>query len=76
MGMIWNKENPWEVKFALCKQYFEEHGDLNVPAGYVVNGVWLNKWINEQKQAYQGKRAGKYLTPERVERLAKLGVNF
>ena len=76
MGMIWNKENPWEVKFALCKQYFEEHGNLNVPAGYVVNGVWLNKWINEQKQAYQGKRAGKYLTPERVERLAKLGVNF
>lgn len=56
IGFTLEKSDPWEEKFLLAKAYFEEHGDLNVPAQYVVNGVWLNKWLNEQKQIAEGKR--------------------
>ena len=48
----------WDMMYEPAKRYYEEHGDLQVPAGYVAEGVWLNKWLNEQKQIYAGKRAG------------------
>jgi hypothetical protein len=47
---------------------------LNVPANYIVQGVWLNKWVNEQKQIYLGKRRGKVLTSEQIERLEAVGM--
>jgi len=76
LGMIWTKEDPWETKYRLAESYSNEHGNLNVPASYVVDGVWLNKWLNEQKQAFNGKRKNKQLTPERIERLKKIGMCF
>jgi hypothetical protein len=76
LGMIWTKEDTWETKYRLAESYSNEHGNLNVPASYVVDGVWLNKWLNEQKQAFNGKRKNKQLTPERIERLKKIGMCF
>ena len=74
IGMVWKKSDPWEQRYALAKRYYEEHGDLQVPAGYVAEGVWLNKWLNEQKQIYAGNRAGKSLTEERIRRLEEIGM--
>ena len=74
IGMVWKKSDPWEQRYALAKRYYEEHGDLQVPAGYVAEGVWLNKWLNEQKQIYAGNRAGKSLTEERIKRLEEIGM--
>lgn len=74
LGMCWEKEEPWEVRFQLAEAYYREHGDLNVPGDYVVEGVWLNKWLNEQKQIYRGHRPGKALTPRQITRLEKIGM--
>ncbi len=74
IGMVWNKPDSWETRFALAKNYFEEHGNLNVPTKYKVNGVCLYKWINEQRQVYIGNRDGKKLTPEQIERLESIGM--
>ena len=74
LGMIWQKPDAWEAKFALANQYFEEHGDLNVPPKYIADGVWLNKWLNEQKQIHDGNRAGKSLTAEQIQRLESIGM--
>lgn len=49
IGFVLEKIDPWEEKYQLDKDYFEKHGDLNIPGQYVVNGVWLSKWVNEQK---------------------------
>ena len=76
LGMIWQKPDAWEERFALAKQYFAEHGNLNVPPKYVANGVWLNKWLNEQKQIYDGNRPGKSLTAEQIQRLESIGMQW
>ena len=76
IGMLWKKEDPWETKFRLAENYFRSNGDLRVPAKYVVEGVWLNKWLNEQKQRYLGKRAGKKLTAEQIKRLEDIGIKW
>lgn len=75
IGFVLEKIDPWEEKFQLAKTYFEKHGDLNVPAQYVVNGVWLSKWVNEQKLIAEGKRK-KQLTPEQLSRLEAIGLRY
>ncbi len=73
IGMVWEKEDSWEVRFQLAKAYFEEYGNLRIPAGYKVNGIWLNKWVSEQRLIYQGKRKTT-LSPTRIKRLETIGM--
>lgn len=74
LGMIWVKPDSWEVRYALAKQYYEKHGDLNIPSQYIADGVWLSKWVSEQGQIYAGNRGGKRLTQEQIKRLEAIGM--
>lgn len=74
LGMVWAKPDSWEVRFDLARAFYLTYGNLNVPASYIVEGVWLNKWVNEQKQIYKGNRQGKQLTGEQIARLEAVGM--
>ncbi len=76
IGMIWDsyRDFSWKKRFSLAQAYYKEHGNLNVPAKYTVNGVWLNKWLNEQRQIYLSKRGSKCLPQEQISKLSSLGV--
>ena len=76
LGMVWKKPDSWETRYALTKAYYDAHGNLDVPGNYVVDGVWLGKWLNEQQQIYQGKRKGKSLTAGQIERLNQIGMSW
>ena len=76
IGMIWDKPDAWEMRYRLASEYFLTNGNLRVPAGYKANGVWLNKWLNEQRQIYWGKRKGKTLSVDRVHRLEAIGMTW
>ena len=67
IGMNWNPDN-WESRFKLVKQYYEEHGNINISQKEVIQGVWLGKWIVSQKKAMQ---EGK-LTHKQIEMLKTL----
>ena len=74
LGMVWVKPDSWEVRYALAKQYYDEHGDLNIPPKYKADGIWLAKWLNEQRQMYIGNRGEKSLTAEQISRLEHIGM--
>ena len=76
IGMIWELGDPWEIRYRLAKAYFETHGDLHMPGDYVAEGIWLGKWLNEQKQIYLGRRPGKRLTEEQISRLEAISVSW
>ncbi len=76
LGMVWVKPDSWEVRYGLAKAYYEAHGNLNIPSKYRANGIWLAKWVNEQKQIYAGKRKGKTLQEDQVRRLEAIGLKF
>ena len=76
IGMLWTKPDAWELRFALAKRYFLKNGSLSMPPDYVTDGVWLNKWLNEQKQIYYGKRPGKTLSKEQISRLEQIGMDW
>ena len=75
INMIWSKSkaNEWETCFGLLKKYYEEHGDIKIPGAYKADGIWLNKWLNEQKLIAEGKRKGKTLTEEQIGMLESVG---
>ena len=79
IGMIWNTADPWEEKFTLVKRYFDENGDVNIPADCVVEGVWIARWLSEQVARMNGKPTGraktiKRLTDEQIKKLKSLGI--
>lgn len=76
IGMVWDLGDPWEVRYRLARAYFEAHGDLDMPGDHVADGVWLGKWLNEQKQIYLGRRPGKHLTKEQISRLEAISISW
>ncbi len=74
LGMIWVKPDSWEVRYQLAKQYYEENGHLNIPPQYTAEGMWISKWVNEQRQVYIGNRGKKCLSDEQVKRLEDIGM--
>lgn len=74
LGMVWEKPNSWEVRYALAKEYYEKNGKKTIPTDYRPNGIWLAKWVNEQKQICNGNRGEKTLTEDQLERLQAIGV--
>lgn len=53
IGMVWENDDPWERRFMLAKEYYEEHGNLRMAADYVVGGVWLDCWLRAQKARWE-----------------------
>ena len=76
LGMVWAKPDSWEVRYGLAEAYYEAHGNLNIPSKYRADGIWLAKWVNEQKQIYAGKRRGKTLREDQVRRLEAIGLKL
>ena len=75
IGMIWESVDSWERRFALAKRYYKEHGNLEMPIDYVVEGVWLGRWLREQKIRFDGD--GEYrkreLNEEQKKKLCAIG---
>lgn len=77
IGMVW--ENRLELQFQrnykYAKAYFEQYGDLLVPAAYQTeDGFRLGAWICKLRQQYvNGEQAG-VLSQERVRQLNAIGM--
>lgn len=79
LGMVWQKEDPWKEKIDLLKAYYAEHGNVNMPADYQVNGVWLARWLSTQRARMDGKVDPKMhkqiqLTEDQIRDLESLGL--
>ena len=74
IGMVWQKADSWQHRYELAQKYLEEHGNLNIPATYKTDdGIWLGRWIYEQRRALQP-GAKKPLSIEKREKLQLLGI--
>lgn len=75
IGMVWEKDDPWEHRYKLARDYFQKHGNLKVPAKYKTSdGIWLGRWIYEQKKICTGQHQGKKLEHTKREKLSQLGL--
>lgn len=77
IGMVWDvRDFLWEQNYESAKQYYREHGNLNVPANYVdADEVHLGAWISEMKAVRQNKGNKRAeLTEKQVEKLNQIGM--
>lgn len=51
LGVIWEKKDPWYIRYSLVREYFDKHGSISdMPADYESNGIQIHNWLNSQKQ--------------------------
>lgn len=76
LGMKWNlREENWDENYYLLEDYYREHGNIDVPRLYEVNGIKLGFWLKNQRQAYKGNSTCK-ITEDQIELLNDLGIDW
>ena len=70
-------EQQWNMKYDLARVYYEEHGNLNVPAAYAVDGVKLGRWIaNIRAKRKHPESSGMVLDDTRIRQMDLIGMNW
>lgn len=75
IGIQWESViiRKWLEKYEKAKQYYKEHGNLNVRNGYVTDDeVKLGVWISSQRENYNKG----VLTEEQIELLEQIGMSW
>lgn len=62
------------MRYKYAKVYYDEYGNLNMPGDYIADGMWIAKWLNEQRHIYIGNRKNKTLSSEQSEKLNCIGM--
>ena len=71
VGKTKEKQLTFEQWYNLLKQYYEEYGNLLVPANYkTLEGNNLHQKISDFRKAYKNNK----LTPEQIEKLESIGM--
>ncbi len=72
IGMVWDLDEEWEKMFRLAEHFYQEHGNLDIPATYVTkNGEKLGRWYRCRVTEF---RKG-LLSEDRKNRLLSIGFN-
>lgn len=50
IGMVWQKADPWLMRYDIVKRYYEEKGNINISQAVVIDGIWIGKWLSEQRK--------------------------
>lgn len=74
IGMVWKLESrrAWDVWMNLLDRYAAEHGDIDVPHSFTLDGCGLGDWLVKQRLRH----AAGELLPEEIEALEARGVNW
>jgi Helicase associated domain len=74
LGMVWDIYAAlWEESYQQLAEFSKERGHANVPAS--AEDTSLSVWVQTQRREYKKYKEGTHakITPERIERLNKLG---
>ena len=78
IGMEWGNKSvdAWQKNYALASRYYREHGNLEVPCEYCMEGVNLGKWISVQRRRYRSAGKEKPLTAGQIQKLEQIDMNW
>ena len=77
IGMRWDNisDMSWERNFSIAKKYYEDHGNLEVPARYKTeDGISIGKWIHKLRAWNRTGLYPNYLTSERKNMMESIGM--
>ena len=66
-----DKDTEWMEMYLVAAKYYKEHGNLNVPVGFITDdGLCLGKWIVNQRNYYRKNK----LSEEKIILLNSIGM--
>ena len=78
IGMNWGERNyrRWMEQYHAAERYYHEHGNLDVPTGYVTEeGLQLGRWMATLRHVRrENSDVRTKLTPERIAMLDAIGM--
>ena len=77
LGMRWGdrSSDAWDTYYRALCEYKKENGNLDIPARYrTEDGVVLGPFLANLRQARAKGSRSSFLTPERIEKLDRLGM--
>ena len=76
IGMDWDKDG-WEIRYRIAADYYRINGNIKIAQDYVSKeGVWIGKWLCEQRKRYRMPSQKKALSAEQIQKLEKLGMDW
>lgn len=78
IGMDWLSPQArlWEIRFELCRAYYEEHGNLDMPTTYVTDdGMQLGLWLWRIKKG-KIKLSTSGENGNQIKRLESIGIRW
>lgn len=77
IGMVWDEnEAQWQHHFGCAAEYYDTHGNLDVPISYMTeDGFALGRWLTQMRTARRGKRQQR-LTEEQIAQLDSIGMSW
>ncbi|MCI9228465.1 MAG: DEAD/DEAH box helicase family protein, partial [Dorea sp.] len=64
----------WELMYQYARQYYQEHGNLEVPVRYQTEeGYGLGRWLLTQRKVRAGEKYG-VLSADRIQKLDRIGM--
>ena len=73
--LLYAREHGFNFYLKHLKDYYMEHGNLDVPAKYTINGINLGYFINTRRRAYFGKN-GRLIKDNEIVELNKYKVDW
>ena len=75
IGMEWHSlyDKRWFDYYSVLKDYYDTHGDLDIPRGYKFSdGLSVKSWLNRQVKCYMKGKMSK----ERIDLLNRLHIKW
>lgn len=73
IGMVWVTSD-WEKRFALAKGYYDEHGNIDLPCTYKLDGIDIGRWLSRLRLNYAKNRD--YLSQSQIDALNGIGMDW
>lgn len=64
----------WDRWYSIAKEYYREHGDLNIKLNKEINGRKIGRWINNQRKARKNNNGNRKITQEQIDKLNEIGM--
>lgn len=71
IGMQWEISDEWDSYYAEAKRYYQENGNLDIPADYVTStGIKLGRWYRSRRKEY----INGTMSSERIKLMEDIGI--
>lgn len=71
LGIVWQRRGNWDNRIQEMTDYYNEHGNLDIPADYISpSGSWLGNWVNKIRANKEA------LSEEEIASLEAIGMQW